>query len=94
MLEADKKTAAPELTQSTKITSVFTVEPESVKKYGPKHPLQIQYTNDLVDIVAEGVLLLSFVELDSVKRAYSRMVPEYQVRLLYFCMYMYIWFSG
>ena len=82
LLEDNKKAKAPPPSKSVhKITSMFNVQTNSVKKFPSKHPLQVKFTNDLVDIVAEGLLPMSFVELESVKRAYSNMVPEFQVRL-------------
>ena len=53
----------------------------TIEMYNPTHPMQTQYTDDLVDIIAEGMLPRSFVELYSVKQAYPHIAPEFQARI-------------
>ena len=52
----------------------------TIEMSNPTHPMQTQYTELLVDIIAEGMLPRFFVELYSVQQAYPYMAPEFQAR--------------
>ena len=80
LLAEESETKVKPARTPSKITTVFKDEPSTIKKQNPTDPMQTRYVGDLADVIDEGMLPLSYMELylevPSSKHLTSTLIPE------------------